>query len=335
MTATRIGVLSTADFHFDAYAELLSNTDAAEFVGIADTDTRRGRQAANKYDTDLRPRDELLDDADGVFVFSTYTSRLEWISAAAEAGVDVICEKPLATTVERAEEILAVCEDHGVNIGMIMPLRFADPSQRAKQELSNDAIGDVRTVSSRNRCALRDRHVLGWTANPTATGGGGSVMHHSEHVVDLVGWLTDESITEVYAELGYAHGLDVEDANVVHATLSNGATVTIDTSWSTPDADEFWGDATVELVGTRGTISVNCFGETVKYVSDDKSQRGLERLTWGSNANERLLHDFVDAIEADRPPETTGRDGLEQVAVIEAIYESADEHKPVPVDVDE
>lgn len=331
MTTLSIGICSTADHHFEKYASIVERSDRYSFAGIAGEDADRCEAAARRHGTEYRPTDAVLERADAVLVFSKYVDRREWIERAAASGVDVLCEKPLATTVSAAEGILETCDRAGVTLGMLMPLRFAPALERARRRYRAGAIGELQSVIATNRCAFRDRDTEGWTADPAATGGGGSVVHHSEHVVDAVRWLTGSEFADVHAELGYRRDLPVEDANLHLLTLENGATVSVDTSWTTPDEGDFWGDATVELIGTDGTISVDCFAQTIRRTTDRLPDPGIDRLYWGTDLNERVLEDFADAITAGESPRSDGRDGLRQVEVIEASYESADRGGPVTV----
>jgi len=331
--SVRVGVLAPADHHFEGYAELLAGDDDVEFVGVADDDAERGRAAAGRHGVEYLPTEDLLARADGVVVFSTYAERARWIEPAADAGVAVLCEKPLATSVAEARRLVERCERGGVPLGMLMPLRFGEPMRRAKALVTDGAVGDVELVIGRNRCAFRNRDVEGWTTDPGATGGGGSVVHHSEHLVDAVRWITGEEFVEVYAELGHQRGLEVEDANVVSATLSDGTAFTLDTSWTTPDEDEFVGDAEFEIVGTEGTLAVDNYGEALRVVRDGAGDdAGVEKRYFGPSGNEALLRDFLEAVETGGTTAATGRDGLRQVEVIEGVYESDRTGGPVPLE---
>lgn len=325
-----IGVLSPADVHVDVYVPLFQRAEAVDFVGIGDDEAGRGADAAARFDAPLLSTAELLERVDAVAIFSTYTDRRQWIEAATAAGVDVLCELPLATTVDDAEEFVELCRSAGSTLGMITPLRFGEPMRRAKHLIDSDAVGGVESLVARNRCAFRDRDTEGWTADPEQSGGG-SVMHHSEHTVDAARWLTGAEFEEVYAELGYQRGLPVDDVNVISARLSDGTAVTTDTSWTTPDSDEFWGESELDVIGADGTITVDQHGESFQLVRDGETN-GIAKHHFGASAGKTLLRDFVDAVEAGGVPLASGIDGLRQVEVIEAVYESAERGEPVSID---
>ena len=325
----RLGICSTAHLHADSYAACLSALPDAELVGVTETGERvdDARAKADEYDVDFLPADELFDTADGVIICSTNREHAKWVQDAADAGVDILCEKPLAPTVSEAREIVDVCETAGVNLGVAMPLRFNQPVRNAKTALENGVLGSLRFLSGTNRGQMPG----GWFVDPDVSGGG-ATTDHSVHIVDVVRWLTGEEVSEVYAETGTRfHDIPVEDLNMLSMELTDGTEFVLDGSWSKPDEWDFWGDATLRLVGTEGVVSIDCFDQKIKQTRDS-DDAGIRSLYWGSNADEGLIADFVAAVADDRPPLKTGADAVHDVAIVEAAYESAKRGESVPVE---
>lgn len=144
--------------------------------------------------------------------------------------------------------------------------------------------------------------------------------------------MTDERVAEVYAELGTRfHDTAVEDVNILSMELTDGTVFTLDGSWSRPDEWDFWGDATIDIVGSEGTIDVDCFDQTYKLTRDTGDDSGIASVYWGSDPNYGLIRNFVEVVKSDRTPEISGRDGVDAVAVVDAVYESAKRGAPVSV----
>lgn len=327
-----VGLLSTTHVHADGFAAQLRNREDATFAGIADDDAERGRKTAERYDVKRRPTNELLDEVDAVCVLSTNTTHGKWVRAAADAGVDVLCEKPLATDLREARDLVTVCEDAGIRLGMMMPLPFSEPARRAKRAYEAGAIGDLRVATGTNRAKLRDRHKTGWSADPEHAGGG-AVMDHTVHIVGLVRWITGREVTSVHAELATMHdGLETEDVNVLSMELDDGTPFTLDGSWDRPENWDYWGDATLNLVGTDGELNVDCFDFTFRETRDNGENSGIDSVYYGEEPNVGLLDDFLDAVRDNRPPEIDGRDGLREAAVCVAAYESTEQDEPVDVE---
>jgi predicted dehydrogenase len=325
--SVRIGILSAAHVHTDAYASLLGEMDDAELVGVADDNAERGRETAERYGVDHLNAADLLEQVDAAVVCSTNATHREWVEQAAAAGVDVLCEKPLSTNPEDAHAMVEVCEKAGVHLGVAMPLRFSEPVKEAETALANDAVGSLHTISGTNR----GRMPGGWFADPDAAGGG-AATDHTVHIVDLVHHLTGSRVAEVYAELGTRfHDIAVEDVNVLSMELEDGTQFLLDGSWSRPDSWRTWGEAGLELHGDGGNVCVNCFGQRLTHTAGGENA-GTHAVFWGTNPDAGLITDFVDSVREDRPPETTGEDGVEAVAVVAATYESAERGEPVGVE---
>lgn len=325
--SVRIGVLSAAHVHTAAYASFLAETDDAELIGVADDNAERGRDIAKRYGTDYLDAADLLEQTDAAVVCSTNATHREWVGQAADVGVHVLCEKPLSTTPEDARAMVERCEDAGVRLGVAMPLRFSEPVKEAETAIANGAVGRLHTVSGTNR----GRMPGGWFADPDAAGGG-AATDHTVHIVDLVHHLTGSRVAEVYAELDTRfHDIAVEDVNVLSMELEDGTQFLLDGSWSRPDSWRTWGEAGLEFHGDNGSVCVNCFGQRLTYTASSGDNAGTNAVFWGTNPDAGLITDFLAAVREDRPPETTGEDGVEAVAVVAAAYESAERGEPVAV----
>ena len=324
-----IGVLSAAHVHTDAYAGQLADREDVEFAGVVDAEPDRGRETAERHGTEyVEDVDAFLERIDAGVICSPNVDHREWIDRAAAADVDVLCEKPLATTVENARAIVDRWQESDVRIGVAMPLRFCEPAQRAKETLEAGEIGSVRSISGTNRGQMPG----GWFTDPELSGGG-AVMDHTVHVVDLVAYLTGETVTEVYAEVDTRfHDIPVEDVNVLSMQLSDGTSFLLDGSWSKPDSWHTWGDATVELTGSDGAVAVDYTDQSIVHTPASGPDAGVNHVFHGTNTTAALIGDFVDAVRNDREPMTTPDEGLEAVAVVEAAYESAETGGPIAVD---
>lgn len=325
--STPIGLLSVAHVHADAYATILSHLEEVDFVGVADENKTHGESFANKYDTEYLETETLLNEIEGAIVCAPNTEHLPWVREAAAAGVDVLCEKPLATKTEIAEDIISITDGYNVSLGIAMPLRYSIPAQRAKTAIRNNDLGTIKAISGTNRGKMPG----GWFTDPE-TSGGGAAMDHTVHIVDLVYWLTGERITQVFAETETRfHDIDVEDVNVLSMELSDGTQFSLDGSWSRPEEWDFWGDATLEIMGTNGVVSVDCFGEKyrkTKAVGEGPNQRSV---FYGTDPNIKMLREFARSIKGKDAFSVTGQEGKDAVAVVEAVYEST--HRETPVEV--
>lgn len=313
----RVGILSFAHGHAHAYASSLVKIDGVVLVGIADEQVRRGKEAADKYETSYyQSYQELLDQGlDAVVITSENARHKEHAIAAARAGAAVLCEKPIAHTVADAEEIIAACEEAGVLLQTAFPVRFNEAIKRAKARIDKGEFGEIIAMKGTNR----GKNPGGWF-NDKQLAGGGAVIDHTVHVVDIMRWVLKEEVQDVYAEIDqHFSGGDIDDAGVLSFTFENGVFATLDCSWSRNANFPTWGDVTLEFIGTKGTLKVDAQAQKLDLFHSG----GLNYHFWGDNMDDSLVRDFIESVREKQPPSVTGTDGLRALEVAIGAYASA------------
>lgn len=325
----RVAFLSSAHVHADAYVANF-RAAGAEVVGVADDDAVRGATWAATHDVPwYSSAEELLDaGVDAVAVCSETAHHRRLVELAASAGVAVLCEKPLATTEADARAIVDSCARAAVPLMTAFPMRFSPPLREAAAMLADGTLGRLHACTGTNQSVLPTRHGA-WFAD-AALAGGGAIMDHSVHLADVLRWYIGEDPVEVYAATNRVlHGdtVDVETGALLMLTYPGGVFATIDASWSRPDSYPTWGGLTVELVGEHGTVGVDAFGQHLTVYGGTSGP--LAWPMWGSDANQAMIDEFVDAVRTGRTPAVTGEDGLAATLVALAAYRSAHSGQPV------
>ena len=324
---TRIGMLSVAHGHAGSYAACLARIDGVELVGIADEDAARGQAFAERFGTRFFADDEALlgEGLDGVVICSENSRHRPLVELAASHTRHILCEKPIATTVEDAQAMIDQCAVAGAKLQIAFPVRFVPSIMSLKQMMEQQALGRVYSLKTTNHGSMPG----GWFVDK-ARSGGGAVIDHTVHVIDLLRWFFGAEVTEVYAEVGtdLLHpNLGIDDAGLLSFTLSNGAYGTLDTSWSRPKAFPTGGDVTIEVVGERGWIRLDAFKQQFAVYSNQSDR--AQWVGWGSNMDQGLVSDFIEMIRLGREPSITGLDGLRALEVALAAYRSAETGAPV------
>jgi predicted dehydrogenase len=324
----RIGIMSFAHMHAHAYAACLARIDDARLAGVWDDDPRRGRAAADQYDANFIPNlDEFLaDEVDAVIVCSENAKHRAMVEAAAKAGRGILCEKPLATSLADARAMIASCRRARVPLGIAFPCRFATPLIEARERVRRGEIGRLLAAA----CTNNGQFPGGWFADPKLSGGG-AVMDHTVHVADVLRWMTGHEFTRVYCACGAKlhKGIRTDDVGSLQLEMEGGIQVAHVASWNRPQSFPTWGDLTLEMCGTRGTLSVDAFAQKIDVYRDDSGRH--EWVPFGDDANLGLVRDFVDAVRRGRPPSATGEDGMRAVEVTVAAYRSARSGQPVRI----
>ncbi|RNB87411.1 gfo/Idh/MocA family oxidoreductase [Brevibacillus fluminis] len=320
----KLGIISFAHMHAYSYAQAIEKIEGAELIGIADEDEARGKAAAEKlHTTYYADYQELLKQSiDAVIVTSENMKHKEHVVAAAKAGKHVLCEKPLATNVADAEEMIAACRENGVKLQTAFPVRFHPAVRRAKQMVEAGKVGRIMAIRGTNR----GKNPGGWFID-RAKSGGGAVIDHTVHVVDLMRWFMGAEVKEVYAEVdNLLCDTPIDDCGILTMEFDNGVYATLDCSWSRNKSFPTWGDVTMEIIGTDGTLSLNTFGQKLDVYNDDK---GLTWAYWGDDMDGALVSDFLASIKEGKAPSITGEDGMRAVEVALAAYQSSENKQPV------
>ena len=313
------------------HAETLAHRlPRAELVAIADASPESARAAAeavrvSRWTTDV---ESLLADStvQAVVIASPTETHSPFIAAAARAGKDVFCEKPIALDLASTDSALDAVEAAGVRLQIGFQRHFDRGYRRAKELIDAGALGRIEYI----RDTMRDPRPQ--SREYTATSGG-LFRDMAVHNFDSTRWLMGSEVEEVYA-LGvslvdpmFAELGDV-DTSVVTLRFASGAIASIDNSRRA----SFGYDVRTEVHGSAGAVFVGYARETpllhlsAEGVRSDHVHWFLERFEQAYVAE---LGAFVEGIAAGRPPEVTGYDGRAAMAIAFAADVSRRENRPV------
>ena len=328
----RIGILSFAHHHGEAYISSLRRMEHVELVGVADDEPLRGQAiAAQHHAKYFHTYEDLLEERpDGVIICTENNHHRPMVEMAASGGIHVLCEKPLATTLEDARAIVDACDKAGVLLMTAFPMRFSAPLLEIKARLDKGDYGEVYCFNATNQGELPTKH-RPWFVNAELAGGG-AIMDHTVHLVDIMRWLTGAEVKTVYAKsnrIFHAEEVMVETGALEMLTFDNNMFATIDASWSRPQYWPTWGGLGFEMVTQRGTVIVDAFRQNLNVYRHDWQRSNW--LSWGSDSNQAMVEEFVSSIQENRSPGVTGLDGLRAVEVTMAAYESDRTGQPVKV----
>ena len=329
---TRIGILSFAHHHGEAYIANLRRMDGVELAGVADDDPMRGQTvAAHNNALYFHTFEDLLEARpDGVIICTENSRHRTLVEMAASRGIHVLCEKPIATTLEDARAIVDACDKAGVLLMTAFPMRFSAPLLEIKARLDHGDFGDVYCFNATNQGELPTKY-RSWFVDPELAGGG-AIMDHTVHLVDIMRWLTGAEVKTVYARsnrIFHADEAQVETGALEMLTFTDNVFATIDASWSRPQYWPTWGGLTFEMVTQRGAVLVDAFRQNLNVYRHEWERSNW--IPWGSDSNHAMMNEFAAAIRENRQPRVTGVDGLRAVEATLAAYESDRTGKTVDV----
>ena len=330
----RIGILSIAHLHAEGYQANLRSIPGVDLVGFSHKDSEEGRSFAEKFKLPwfATHQDLLAQGLEGVVICAENARHSELVELAAAARCQILCEKPIETSLAKADAMKTACEKNGVRFMTAFPMRFATPTQALRATIREDKLGKVFGVNGINHSENPSAH-RAWFANQ-ALAGGGAAMDHIVHLADLLRWCFSTEIVEVYAEIDnlFRPGeLDVDTAGLLLVRLANGVQASIDCSWSRPSWYPRWGHLKMEVIGERGAAVMDSFAQHLTVYSKNGS-RNPDWVGFGPDPNQPMIQEFVDSIREQREPSVTWNDGYQALRVVLAAYESAQKHQPVSLD---
>jgi len=328
----KIGIMSFAHHHAEGYVQCLKNIPGVDLIGIADEDSARSAHYASVYEThQFRTYEELLEaKPDGVIITSENNKHRSLVEMAAGQKIHVLCEKPIATTLEDGKAMLDACQHAGIWLMTAFPMRFSPPVLEVKNKLDAGDFGTVFCFNSTNQGELPKKY-RSWFVDKQLAGGG-AIMDHTVHLADMMRWYLQSEAVEVYAcanQIFYKDDVDadVETGGIISITFANGVFATIDCSWCRPSNWPTWGGLTFEMVTQHGAVLVDAFKQNLNIYRKDTPHPTWR--FWGSDPNMGMISEFITAIRQDRIPSVTGLDGYRAVEIALAAYQSVKTGQPV------
>lgn len=332
-----VGAGSISAAHIDAIQRL----DRAHLVGVSGG--TRAAAVAAKHGVRYYPDMNAVladDDVEVVSVCTPSGAHLEPALAAARAGRHVIVEKPLEVTSERAQRIVDAAAEAGVKLATIFMSRFADANVRLKRAVDAGLLGrplqgDAYVKWFRSQAYYDSGAWRGtWRLD-----GGGALMNQAIHQVDLLLWIMGP-VAEVFAYAGtLAHDrLEVEDTLVAVLRYASGGVGHVSAATSLwpgqPKRLEVHGKHGSVVITDDAITSWQVEGEGDRSAADDAVAPAgggafADPMAISFENHRRQFEDFLDAIDQDRSPLVDGAEGMRSVRLVEAIYRSVREGRPV------
>lgn len=338
------------------HAKAVQNLSNAKLAGVWSRSEHSAKTFAAQYNVPFYTDVETLiqtEKVDLVIVCTPHPFHPEPAEKAAIAGAHVLVEKPLASTLEDADRIIAACKKAGVKLGVISQRRWYEPVMRVKEAIVAGKIGKP-VLGTINMLGWRDKNYYDadeWRGTWIMEGGG-VLVNQAPHQLDILLWFMGE-IDEVYGlwrNLNHPY-IEVEDTAVAIIKFKNGGIGNIIVSNSQKPG--IYGK--VHVHGENGaSVGVQTDGGAMFIagmsgileppVNDIWSVPGEENLLekWKAEDSahfhsidpmvyymERQIEDFLDSIANNREPLVTGDDGRRTVELFTAIYRSARDNRPV------
>ncbi len=309
LKAAVIGVGSIGQNHARVYREM----DGAQLVGVADANASNAAKIGNRlnvpYYSDV---EKLLEEQKPDLVSISVPTSLHFSVGMdmIKRGLHVLVEKPITSTLEQAEELVAAAKKQGVMLAVGHIERFNPAVMELRRRLKEGYAGRVYKI-----------HAQRLSPYPSRIQDAGVVIDLASHDIDLMRYLTGEEIIRVFGETLQTINSDREDMFNGLLRFRNGTVGVLDVNWMTPTKIR-----RLTVTGARGMFDCNLISQELFFYENEVAPSQWDALSVLRGVSEgniigiklqrheplaAELGDFVAAVRDGRQPTVTGQDGLE------------------------
>ena len=293
----------------------------SRLVALVSDDPTKLRELSRKYRVEgtysYQEYDACLEQVDAVYIALPNSEHAEYTIRAANAGVHVLCEKPMAVTADECRRMIQACRRNRVKLMIAYRLHFEEINLNVVDLVRSGRIGDTKFFNSSFAMTVRPGDIRTKRAL-----GGGTLYDIGIYCINAARYVFGAEPTEVMAVSVNAAGAKLKEIDE-----STGALLRFDgnrvaafvTSFNSADVGSY------RIVGTKGDIFVKPayeYAEGLGYELTVEGKTTRKRIGKRDQFAPELLY-FSDCIAKNRQPEPSGEQGLQDVRIIEALYRSA------------
>jgi glucose-fructose oxidoreductase len=327
----RYAVIGLGHIAQAAMLPAFEHAENSELVALITGNPEKDRELSDRYNVNAYTYNDLEDAlekerVDAVYVATPNTLHREHTERAARAGVHVLCEKPMATTQEDCEAMMRAAEENNVKLMIAYRLHFNDANLHAVKVAQSAALGELRYFGSLFGMQVKEGNI-----RTRKDLGGGTLFDIGVYCINAARYLFRDEPSEVVgvtANNGEKRFAQIEEMTGAILRFPHGRLATFTCSFGSTDVSQY------DLVGTKGRLRLENAYEyqgDMKFAATIDGKETKKNFSRGDQFAPELIY-FSDCIIQDRAPEPSGREGLADVRVINAIYESAKIGRAVPIE---
>lgn len=333
-----LGVGDIANIHIEAYQKL---RDRCEIRALADIYADKAAEKAKKYglNCDIAADYHALLERKDIDLISICLPPSMHCQAAVDfllAGKHVLCEKPMAPTLEECDRMLKAAEKGGAKLSVVAQNRFKPDIMRTKQLLDSGLMGDVYFAQANSLWWRGDHYYDLWWRGTWEKEGGGCTFIHAIHHIDLFLWLMG-NVSEVSSLVTNQnhHNSEVEDVSINTVRFQNGAVGVLTSSLlHHGEEQKLLIDAEKGSIEIPHKIFVSRQMQNGYPESDDEAAKKLRKafeelpsLAYTEHLGQ--IENMISAIEQDVQPLITGWEARKTIEFVTGVYQSAFTGTPV------
>jgi predicted dehydrogenase len=301
----------------------------SKLVAVGSDDRTKKREITRRYRLDhafsYAQFEDCLNEVDAVYIALPNSMHAEYTVRAAKAGVHVLCEKPMAVTVQECQRMIAACRRTRVKLMIAYRLHFEALNISAMEAARGGQLGQLKFFASSFSMTVRRGDIRTKRAY-----GGGTLYDIGVYCINAARNLFRAEPTEVSA-LSINSGLkslaEIDETTAATLRFGDDQVATFVTSFNASDV------AAYRIVGTKGHLHADPayeYAEGLEYRLTIDGKTRTKSIARRDQFAPELLY-FSDCILKDTQPEPSGEEGLQDVRIVEALYESARRQRPVKI----
>lgn len=317
MKQTNVGVIGVGSMGYN-HVRIYSELENANLLAISDMVRGTLDKVSKEFNTvGYVDYDNILqiDDIELVNICVPTVFHHDVVMRAIEAGKNVLVEKPIASKLNEAEEMIKAAEDAGVTLATGHVERFNPAVRVAKKLIDEGAIGEVVTANSKRLGPFppRIRDV-------------GVAIDLAIHDIDIFNYLFNSRANTVFANMSSKlKNCEFEDHAEIMTKYDSGVLSILETNWLTP-----YKKRQLNITGIDGIISVDYGNQTVTLFKENNQVEDIK--VENKEPLKEELRSFVDCVQNNTPPEVSGKDGYEALRIVDAAMTSSKDKRLVYLD---
>jgi predicted dehydrogenase len=296
----------------------LVSDDGSKLKSLSRKYRIRGTYSYDDYDA-------CLEQVDAVYIALPNSMHAEYTIRAAQAGVHVLCEKPMAVTVDECERMIEACREHRVKLMIAYRLHFEEINLEAVDLVRHGRIGEPKFFNSSFSMTVKPNNI-----RTKKDLGGGTLYDIGVYCINAARYLFRAEPKEVVAisvNGGKKSLGDIDESTGAVLRFEGERVAAFVTSFNSSDV------ASYRIVGTKGQLRVDPayeYAEGLAYELTVNGKTTRKRIGKRDQFAPELLY-FSDCILNDREPEPSGEEGMQDVRIVQALYQSAETGKAVGI----
>ena len=295
--------------HARVYEELPST----ELVAVCDANAERAETIATQFGVKAYTNSARMlgnDKIEAVSICTWSTSLAKEALKALNAKKHVLVEKPMATSSEQAEQLVAVAEKNSLHLTVGFLMRFIPGLRHIQEAIANKEIGELVCVTA--------KRVSQW---PERIGDVGVVKDTAIHDIDIMRFISNQDPMTVYAKTGNMKHKKFEDYAQIMLTYEDGKTAFIESNWLTP-----YKTRSLTVTGSEAIMRLDYITQEL-WIEKEKDTL-KPKYPWQEPLKLELQH-FSDCIIAQEDPLIPASDGVKALKIAEAALQSSASNKAI------